>query len=203
MLVQFAPYLTMLLNGAFWDSTNPRIMSDAEYTHLKQRLDSERLSHKRFLQVADVSADWGGGLQFVKRPSTISDPAFFINQHGEEDASSATKNSTSIMSIEILPSELPEDASAHFSNSSLDYLRTLCQVDDGQSAAFKERSVSLDNAHLITAGQLTMPHAWLKDTVATSSASATRNRKVVLFGSGYEKFSLFVQDADSPLQVGR
>lgn len=175
----------MVHNGAFWDPTCPRIMTDQDYKALHQRLAADGTAHQRFLQVADVSADWAGGLEFVKRPSTISEPAFILNDQGAENASAAQGSSTSIMSIEILPSELPIDASRHFSESIFDYVRTLCGLDGGEKHS-ATRQTSLDNAHLIRSGQLESQHAWLQGSLAETKRPTVQKpkRNVVLFGSG-------------------
>lgn len=59
---EVAPYVTMILNGAFYQDNVPRIMTIADYVELKADLADRGLDKKRFLCVIDVSADWSGGL---------------------------------------------------------------------------------------------------------------------------------------------
>lgn len=165
-------------------------MSEAGYAQLHQGLQTSGAT-ERFLQVADVSADWAGGLEFVKRASTIDQPAFHLDERGQEVAFPSTSVSpTSVMSIEILPSELPVAASQHFSNSSFAYIRSLCGLPEEDSEAAQQRKMSLENAHLIRSGKLEPQHGWLSqnlsgDTAAAPSSSVKcTKKKVVLFGSG-------------------
>lgn len=166
-------------------------MSEADYVQLHQSLQASG-ANDRFLQVADVSADWAGGLEFVKRASTIDQPALHLDERGQEVVSPSTSVSpTSVMSIEILPSELPVAASQHFSDSSFAYICSLCGVIEKDSqAAEQQRATSLENAHLIRSGKLQPQHAWLSENLsgetaaAPSSSVGNKRKKVVLFGSG-------------------
>jgi len=113
------------------------------------------------------------------------------------------------MAIDILPTEIPLDASAHFSNALMPYLRALVRQEHRRTqglsstggggngwngvpvedTAFLE---ALDRATIAKDGELMPRHKWLYDSLAAlksqpSSAPTTvikRRKKVLLFGSG-------------------
>ena len=60
-------------------------MTTEEYVNVKKRLVAAQQEKSRLVSICDVSADWSGGLEFVKKPSTINDPTFYLDAQGNED----------------------------------------------------------------------------------------------------------------------
>ena len=113
-----------------------------------------------------------------------------------------------MMSVDILPSEIPLDASEHFSTALVPYLKTLIHEYDGK-AADVDIAGSLNRATIARGGKLMEPHTWLYASLSSAgiatkprstsqsspfvvSASAptvvpsnpSRKKQVLLFGSG-------------------
>lgn len=141
----------------------------------------------------------------MPRPSTLSEP-FFKTRPAELPAHLP---SLTMMSVDILPTALPLEASQHFSNALMPYLKVL--VDEYRDfpisgGAGKHRQ-ALDRATVARDGVLTESHAWLVEPLSTwkislgsggalqasgssvVSSSNTipgvqRKKKVLLLGSG-------------------
>ena len=60
-------------------------MTTAEYVQVKKGLVVAKQEKYRLVAICDVSADWSGGLEFVKKPSTINEPTFYLDAEGNED----------------------------------------------------------------------------------------------------------------------
>lgn len=114
------------------------------------------------------------------------------------------------MAVDILPTEIPLDSSAHFSDALMPYLRALVRQEWRQLQGSKSTSSSgngwngvpvedasslaaLDRATIAKGGELMPQHQWLYDSLASlnpRSSSSTpetiikRKKKVLLFGSG-------------------
>jgi len=105
------------------------------------------------------------------------------------------------MSVDILPTQIPQDASAHFSAALMPYLRTLIRQYQGSAtSADKERLEALDRATIAQHGALQGVHRWLvgplrefRQAAATAPAPAggghvgvrvTRKKRVLVLGSG-------------------
>ena len=70
---KIAPYSRMILNGIFWDSKYPRLLSIKDVTRLNER------NQLPLLTVADVSCDIQGSFEFTTKASTIDDPYFMFD----------------------------------------------------------------------------------------------------------------------------
>jgi alpha-aminoadipic semialdehyde synthase len=65
--------------------------------------------------VGDISCDPEGGLEFLERSSTLSDPFYKVKvQEGLPEVQ--------MMAVDILPASIPLDASVHFSDGVMRYL---------------------------------------------------------------------------------
>ena len=109
------------------------------------------------------------------------------------------------MSVDILPSELPLEASQHFSKSILPYLRTVIREYNSDSSAQNQQQTrcdpelrqALNRATVAFDGKLTERHLWLNDLLkadeeAVSKAARAKKvspipqakKRVLLLGSG-------------------
>ncbi|KEP50673.1 putative saccharopine dehydrogenase (NADP+, L-glutamate-forming) [Rhizoctonia solani 123E] len=157
---EVAPYISLLVNGAGWKHGYPRLISNADLPRVIALAKGVGLG--RFAAIADVSCDFEGGLEFVTHATTISEP---IYQHDL---------GPHLMTIEILPAEIPRDASEHFSKALIPYLKGLVRAHqrDGTfasegEAGEEDRKVlgTLDRATIAENGVLRPQHAWLMERV--------------------------------------
>ena len=105
--------------------------------------------------------------------------------------------SVQIMSVDILPTSIPSDASAHFSHVLKDYLKTVVQEYRGAGSDASPAHVeALKRATIARDGRLLGKHKWLKEPVtkwrveaeaakeAAQSELALEKKKVLMLGSG-------------------
>jgi alpha-aminoadipic semialdehyde synthase len=75
-----APYMSVLVNGGYWDARYPRLLTIAQ----QQQLIAEQRS--RLLVVGDISCDIGGSVEFLAQDTQIEQPFFLYdfkeNVHG-------------------------------------------------------------------------------------------------------------------------
>ncbi|KAG8754690.1 hypothetical protein FRC11_006528 [Ceratobasidium sp. 423] len=159
---EVAPYISLLVNGAGWKPGYPRLISNADLPRVVALAKGVGLG--RFAAIADVSCDFEGGLEFVTHPTSICAP---IYQH---------PLGPHLMTVEILPAELPRDASKHFSKALKPYLKGLVRAHerggtlmlDGKTGEEEQRVLrTLDRATIAENGVLRPQHAWLMERVAT------------------------------------
>ncbi|KAJ2913550.1 hypothetical protein MD484_g6867, partial [Candolleomyces efflorescens] len=170
-----APYLTLLLHGAGWAPGFPRVMTT---TQLSLALEKARgLGGLRCTNIGDISCDIEGGLEFLTHSTTLSSPFFKFTPPSL--ASGGPLPQVQIMSVDILPTSLPYEASKTFSSKLAPYLSTLIQAKSGASPVaadkFKEKkreeqdpsqlSKALQDATIAQGGSLSARDAWLQPTV--------------------------------------
>ncbi|KAF8556698.1 hypothetical protein OG21DRAFT_1482902 [Imleria badia] len=178
-----APYLTLFLNGVGWLPGFPRLMTNDALTTALAR--AAEVGRARFGTIGDISCDIEGGLEFMSRASTTSEPFFKYRP----PTLPAHLPSVQIMSVDILPSSLPLDASEHFCRVLMPYLKAVIQEYRGQSME-QEYSEALKTATVAKDGQLQGTHTWLEaplDKWQRSTAQlegSQRKKKVLVLGSG-------------------
>ena len=120
----------------------------------------------------------------MSRASTISEPFFKYRP----PTLPAHLPSVQIMSVDILPSSLPLDASEHFCRVLMPYLKAVIQEYRGQSV--EEYSEALKTATVARGGQLQGAHTWLKAPLdewrwsTPKLEGSSRKKKALMLGSG-------------------
>ncbi|KAF5338828.1 hypothetical protein D9758_012081 [Tetrapyrgos nigripes] len=164
------PYLTLLLNGTGWSPGFPRLMTNeqlAQALPLAKLIDTHLHHHHVFpisgkppkssrgLNVGDISCDPEGGLEFLERSSTLSDPFYKVKvQEGLPEVQ--------MMAVDILPTSIPLDASVHFSDGVMRYLEgVLDRYDPSRWNAQSDEEGELRRATIAQGGKLMDKHEWL------------------------------------------
>ncbi|KAG8905005.1 hypothetical protein FRB99_000878 [Tulasnella sp. 403] len=168
---KIAPYVTVLINGAGWSLGYPRILPNSVLPKTIQLARS--VGKSRFRTIADISCDISGGIEFVNRSCTIDDPFFYCDSQGRELSASAAfvqggvADGVQVMSIDILPSELPLDASKHFSKALKPYLGALLRMYQGKTTTEGDAAALdvVNRATIARGGQLLPRHQWLGELV--------------------------------------
>jgi alpha-aminoadipic semialdehyde synthase len=170
---KIAPYARFILNGIFWDSHYPRLLSISE---IKALSESNRLP---LLTLSDVSCDINGSMEFMSKASTIDNPFFMYDPKTNKTHSDPDGQGIQIMSIDNLPSEMPLEASEYFSESLYPFVSELVKGNYDHPV--------LQGAIITTAnGQLAKQHTKLYDAIKKVLGSGMQAKKhIAILGSGY------------------
>ncbi|GJJ14359.1 hypothetical protein Clacol_008623 [Clathrus columnatus] len=157
-----APYTTLLINGAGWQPGFPRLMTNEQLAFTRQ--ESHRHSrYGRFRTIADVSCDVKGGLEFMNKSTTIDSPFYTAKPSTIPE----NRPGVQIMSVDILPTQIPEDSSKHFSNALMPYLRTIIRQYQGRvSENDRDYVQALNRATVAQNGELQGTFKWLYEPLS-------------------------------------
>ncbi|KAJ1723018.1 hypothetical protein LPJ53_002636 [Coemansia erecta] len=173
---KIAPYTTMLINGIYWESKYPRLMTTQDLA----RIQNQRELKNRMLAIADISCDIGGSLEFMSHASTIDSPFFYVDaRDGLVEHKDIEKPGVQINSIDNLPTELPFEASQHFGDSLYPYAKALATGDLDNTV--------LRRAVICQEGSLNDQHKHLESVMAADQGfrvADNRRKSVLLAGSG-------------------
>ncbi|KAK7696375.1 hypothetical protein QCA50_001029 [Cerrena zonata] len=182
-----APYLTSLINGAGWAPSFPRLMTNEQLAVALEK--AQQVGRGRFICVGDISCDVEGGLEFMPRASTLSAP-FYKTRPASLPAHLP---SITMMSVDILPTALPNEASKHFSGALYPYLKTLIRDyretaaggDYKPSGQERNRLDALHRATVARNGVLREPFQWLegplgvwRQSIANTQTNSTQNMPI-------------------------
>ncbi|KAJ2156250.1 hypothetical protein GGF46_005312 [Coemansia sp. RSA 552] len=172
---KIAPYTTMLVNGIYWESKFPRLMTTQDLATIQR----QRALKSRMLAIADISCDIGGSLEFMSHASTIDSPFFYVDAVNSVEHKDIERPGVQINSIDNLPTELPFEASKHFGDSLYPHARALAMGNLDNTI--------LSRAVICQDGALETPHRHLAAKLSGSPGiriTDSRRKRVLLAGSG-------------------
>jgi len=119
----YLPHLTALVNCIYWDERYPRLVT-REY--LKTRWKENRL-----LVIGDISCDINGSIEVLHKVTEPGDPAFVYHPKDDSTTDGYAGHGPVIVAVDILPAEIPRDASVYFSGVLKEYIPAVTKADFG------------------------------------------------------------------------
>jgi len=142
---RIAPHSTMVLTGMYWDRRYPRLLT------VDQLREMNANGQSRLLEIADVTCDLDGAVETLVRTSSIDDPYYLYDLNTRAESTSGLEgDGIMMMGVDILPAELPREASTHFGNALLPFLDQLSAVE----AVHKVSCPELEAATIASHGKL-------------------------------------------------
>lgn len=132
----------------FWSNKAPYIFTreEAKSPEFKIRL------------VSDISCDIDGPVASTIRPSTIAEPFYGYDPHGEKETGFGALGSIGVSAVDNLPCELPKDASEDFGNELIKNVIPHFFSGDKEGVLDRASETTLE-------GKLTPKFAYLEDYV--------------------------------------
>ena len=124
---KYIQYISLLVNCIYWDDRFPRLITES---FLINKLATDP-SYLRLLAISDVTADFMGSIDFLKKFTTIDFPFYVFEpetSHINDDFKTA-KNGILYCSIENLPCQFPLDASNHFGSELIKFIPDIMRSD--------------------------------------------------------------------------
>jgi alpha-aminoadipic semialdehyde synthase len=117
----YLPYLAVLVNCVYWDARYPRLVTT---DYLKNHWKDDRL-----LVIGDISCDIDGSIEATKKITEPGKPTFVYDPAADSVFDGWEGNGPVIMAVDILPSELPRDASVYFSGVLKEFIPAIAKAD--------------------------------------------------------------------------
>jgi alpha-aminoadipic semialdehyde synthase len=152
---QYLPHLSVLVNAIYWDPRYPRLVT-------RDYLRSAFVAGQPRLRViGDISCDIDGAIECTVKATEPGAPNFVYNPLTGDVRDGVAGEGVVVMAVDILPSELPRDASDYFSQVLLPYVPALAAAD--YTASFDDLSLppEIKRAVIAHRGQLTPVYQYL------------------------------------------
>ena len=152
----YVPYLTMVVNCIYWEEKYPRLITNE---CLKQLYS---VGQPRLRVIGDISCDIGGAIECTVRCTEADKPVFVYNPFTGEVTEGYTGEGPVVMAVDILPSELPRDASADFSRVLTPFIPAIAKADF--SAPFEHLALppEIKRAVIAHQGELTPDYRYIE-----------------------------------------
>lgn len=121
---QVLPVTDILCMGCYWDQRYPRWIPNTPLVREKAA---------NLLMISDLSCDTEGSFEGLRRTSTIESPFYYVrfdktmDEIGHPNLNEMDPNNKLVLAVDILPSELPREASNHFGDCLFPFLSHLCE----------------------------------------------------------------------------
>ena len=156
----FAPYLpslTMLVNCIYWEEKYPRLVTKADLRTLFSG-DAPKLE-----VIGDISCDIEGSIEATLRPTDPGAPVYVFDVDKGLARDGFEGRGPVIMAVDILPTELPRDASGAFSEALKPLIPGLAASDPSGSFDDWALPAALKRATILHKGKLTPDYEYMKE----------------------------------------
>jgi saccharopine dehydrogenase (NAD+, L-lysine-forming) len=149
----YLPHLSVLVNCIYWDERYPRLVTK---NYLKQNWQGSRLQ-----VIGDISCDINGSIEATEKAPEPGNPVYVYDPFNGTITDGVDGNGPVIMAVDILPSEIPRDASNYFSNVLKGYIPDIAKADYG--VAFEDLALpdEIKRAVILHRGQLTPDYEYI------------------------------------------
>jgi saccharopine dehydrogenase (NAD+, L-lysine-forming) len=120
---KYIPHLSMLINCIYWDARYPKMVTK-EY--LKKIYSKGR---PKLSVIGDISCDIGGAVECTVKATEIGDPVYVYNPKADEITMGVKGEGILDMAVDILPAELPRDASNSFADVLVNFIKPIADAE--------------------------------------------------------------------------
>ena len=162
----FVPYLSMLVNGVYWETRFPRLITKS---YLRSHY--ERNPNPRLRVVADITCDVEGSIEATVKTTDSGEGSLYVYEPLRDEAKDGVGGLGPVMlAIDTLPSELPREASVSFGDALMPFVCDLAGADFGVG---HEEDLALPaevkKAVIVHNGRLTRRYEYLEDSMSRAS----------------------------------
>ncbi|WP_234571973.1 bifunctional lysine ketoglutarate reductase /saccharopine dehydrogenase family protein [Rhodohalobacter sp. 614A] len=156
----YLPNIDVFVNGIYWDEKYPRLITK---NWLRKMDASNRLELK---VIGDITCDIHGSVECTEMATPIEDPVFVYNPQTDSFQMGFEGRGVAVMAVDILPSELPREASVHFSEALKPYLKNFAESDFSKSLDQLNLPDEIKKAIIVHKGELTPDYKYLESSLA-------------------------------------
>jgi len=157
---KFLPYLkglTVLMNCNYWDDRYPRLVPCDELEQLWRGVARPQLR-----LIGDLACDVGGSIECMSSCTEPSNPVYVYDPATHLTTAGVAGNGPVILAVDILPAELPRDASQAFSDALAPYVRSVALADYDQELTNLKLPAEVLRAIVVHRGQLSPDYRYLE-----------------------------------------
>ena len=163
---RYLPHLTGLMNCNYWDERYPRLVTRDGLRALYTNEEPPRLR-----VIGDLGCDVEGAIECTLKCTEPADPVYVYDPHKGTIDSGVDGVGPVVLAVDILPAELPREASEEFSTSLAHFLPALARADFDVPFADLDLPPELLGAVIVHRGRLTPDYAYIEAHLAATEKS--------------------------------
>jgi saccharopine dehydrogenase (NAD+, L-lysine-forming) len=154
----YVPYLTLIVNCVYWEEKYPRLVTK---DYLKRLYSQQK--QPRLRVIGDISCDIEGAIECTVRSTEPDEPVFVYNPFTGEATDGYEGEGPVVMAVDILPSELPRDASVDFSGVLQEFIPAIAKADFSVPFEQLELPPEIKRAVIAYHGELTPDYRYIEE----------------------------------------
>ncbi len=158
---RYLPHLTVLMNCNYWDERYPRLVTKDQLRSLWSAEAPPRLT-----VIGDLGCDIEGAVECTLKCTEPSDPIYIYDPHEGTIASGVDGTGPVVLAVDILPAELPREASEEFSSALAPFLPALAVADFDVPFAKLDLPPEILGAVIAHRGELTPDYRYIEAHLA-------------------------------------
>ncbi len=153
----YLPYLTLLVNCVYWEQKYPRLVTKEDLRELYV------VKQPRLRVIGDISCDIEGAIEATVKSTDPGNPVYVYDPFEDRAVDGVSGRGPVILAVDILPSELPREASTYFSSVLMDHVPAIVRAN--YSAPFDELDLppEIKRALIVHQGDLTPDYRYLEE----------------------------------------
>ncbi|MEZ6184384.1 MAG: bifunctional lysine ketoglutarate reductase /saccharopine dehydrogenase family protein [Planctomycetota bacterium] len=152
VFADYHAYPSLLVNCIYWDERYPRLVRKSELGQLQ-----------RCKVIADISCDVNGSVEATVLATEPGDPCYTYDPAADGPRMGFAGDGPVICAVDILPAELPRDASEGFSQALAPFVQRIAALDASGSLEASGLPPELQRACVVWKGELTPDYAYLRE----------------------------------------
>ena len=153
---KYLPYLTVLVNCIYWDPRYPRLLTKDFTAELFKE------GKPKLTVVGDITCDPDGSIEITHKGTEIENPVFVYNPATRKPTDGFKGKGLLVMAVDILPSELPRDASQFFSEVLWRYVTPIAKADFSQPFEKVKLPNPIKKAVILHKGEFTPDYEYMR-----------------------------------------
>lgn len=153
----FLPYITVLINGIYWDARYPRFVTWDDLGRLANGGTELKLAG-----IADITCDVGGSIECNVKTTDSGSPAYLCDPIRKSVVDGHRGDGVLMLAVDNLPAELPVDSSEFFSSRLRDFVPALMGADFSRPLEASGLPDELQGAVITYNGELTPNFKYLR-----------------------------------------
>ena len=153
---QYLPYISVLINCVYWDPKYPRLVTKQAIKKLFAN------GRPKLTVIGDISVDVEGSIECTLKPATIEKPIYIYDPETETISDGHDKDGMLVMAVDILPAELPRDASETFGEVLINFVKPIADADFDELFEDLDLPRAIKKALILHNGELTPEYTYLE-----------------------------------------
>jgi len=167
---RYLPYLTALVNCIYWEPKYPRLVTVESAKTLYAD------GQPKLRVIGDISCDVEGGVEITVKATEPDDPIYVYDPATGSIHSGVEGNGPVMVAVDILPSELPRESSAYFSNILRGLVPEIAAADYAADFEALDLPAPLKRAVICHRGALTPDYQYIQKHLANWADSSDAPR---------------------------